>query len=392
MIPYDGKLSIMESTIGALVVDPNPGIYGMGDNDSIVSVDFSSLYPTVMTMYNISFQTIKHRVYDAYAVDKLIMMLDTFNASKSHKYQEIFNDQIESLIKNFADKTKPNQKGKFIEYNVAKCKEQFKRICQFLIRNPVKDLFTPRTNDGYYILIECLYPLLEVFNKVHPNAPKNYCNETCVDYVFRRTEFKKEYGDQNFYVMDGVHSTKRSLRKVGYDEMVEKYLSKYIVTPAGTLITRHKDQLARLSKMIPEMQRDRKRIQLTGNDLYVIADYAKQNDKPELFDMINSEKWEEIEKIVPDYNDVDRMTEFDFRGYKFDDYEATMKFSKALGNAQGNLKIKLNSLYGVSGLKSYYIASPLISNSITIGSRITGIVFASEITNIDRLIELQAAS
>lgn len=386
MTPYNGKLDILENVLGALVVEPKPGLYGhFNDNEAIVSVDFSSLYPTIMTLYNIGFETLRAKIYDWYAVGSLITMLEKFDKNKSHKYITVFNDQIDTLIRNYVSNNVTKDKKKSEVYNIKKNIERFERVVKYLERNNFESLIKPKDNASYQIFIECLFPLMEVFSRIHPRAPKNYCIETTTDYVFRNDKFEEEYGSTRFVLIDNIHSTKREMKLLDYNEIVESYFKKFILTPSGALYYKHSDKLGYLTKHIVGMQRDRKKIQRTGENLEILKE-TEEIDENEIIVKINQKEFKKLKQFFPDL-DYEVLEGFDFKGYIFKSLKDVSLLAKSYDMTQLVLKIKLNSLYGISGLKSFYRASPLIANSITIGARITGIVLAGEIIDIEEITE-----
>ena len=69
-------LNLHNKTLGAFVQQPNPTIVGIAENKVISSIDAKSLYPTIMALMNIGYDTLYARVYDPEIVEPLLNLLE----------------------------------------------------------------------------------------------------------------------------------------------------------------------------------------------------------------------------------------------------------------------------------------------------------------------------
>ena len=94
------------STKGAYVQKPNPQIVGRDPRTVIGSQDAKSLYPTIMVLLNIGFDTLKGRFYDEVIVGKFLHMLEnhlallkTVTENKKEILQEL-NSKFAGVMRN----------------------------------------------------------------------------------------------------------------------------------------------------------------------------------------------------------------------------------------------------------------------------------------------------
>jgi DNA polymerase elongation subunit (family B) len=62
-------------TLGAYVQKPNPQIIGLSNFEVIGSQDAKSLYPTIMVLMNIGYDTLRGRIYDMSIVGNMLNII-----------------------------------------------------------------------------------------------------------------------------------------------------------------------------------------------------------------------------------------------------------------------------------------------------------------------------
>jgi len=392
--------------MGAYVQEPNPGVYGLSNDEILESVDASALYPTIEILFNIGFETLYGRVYDVGILDNLINLFQAINKNKSNpsvKTQALmaFDNALSAILKNYTSSHSVSNKSEYIKVNKDLAKKFFEKISDYIINskddNPLDNLFNPSTDQEYFLLRSNFLPLIELISWLSEKN-KGY-NEMIVTYAYEPETFYKKYQGKNIYVFENIHSTKLKFRIINFKTDIERenldnFFQSYILNPYGTMFIKHKEKL---SYNVKENKAGLKRRRIVKNAMLCIEgildawdriddnikdiflNKSKSLNKGETFKLTEQELYD-IFTIVDKGKDpawrIASLKDFEFES-SFDDYRSLYAYltlrAQQLNSTQLGIKVTLNSGYGIQGLITYQYSSPLTANSITNGGKIVGI-------------------
>jgi len=400
---------------GAYVQQPDPSVVGLEKDIVVASFDASALYPTIEILFNIGYETLKHRVYDTGIHDNFINLIYTISKNKGKldivkpQATKAFEIALDNLIKNYTSRKSVGNKTEFTDVNKLMLMRSFEKIIDYLLdpnpNNTVENLFSPKTDQEYFLLRSNFYLLMESIYWLSERN-KGYC-EFVVDWGYLPNQFHQKYQDKKIYIFTDIHSTKLNFKILSLDEIIP-YFEKYVINPYGVLFTKHEEYLSfNASENIKGLSRRRQvknamlalrglyeaKNRLPENHLKLFLNKIKESKKDakdsfglneqELFDifMIVDKNHESSAK-----KKTSSLKDFEFLNTFIDDI-STMSDDQILedffdwinlrvqqlDNVQQGIKVSLNSGYGILGLISYQYSSPLAGNSITTGGKIVGI-------------------
>jgi len=367
---------------GAYVQQPERSqLVGVDPDIAIFSIDASSLYPNIMILNNISEETLKARVYDWNIVNKLINLIKQMKDSETTRdeaYEVVFN-AFHGQFQDFVKREKPAKQKEVLAFNTEYYTELFCEIIDS--KYSFEQISKPIDEKSYFLLKSCLHPLLEAITWTSPFNLKY--NNTIVDYTFFPEKFERIYSNKTTYVLNDVYSSKTQLLELSKEQLVESFLSKFLLNPHGVLFDKHKDKLARDIAFLKQTLDSRGVIKNEMIVLDQLSENIKQGNESALMlaemlmtgqvDDITEELIEKahITKVMNDKNvkDIHSLT-FEKTGDINHSLNLTI-FTKNL--KQMASKVFANSGFGIKGLSTFTFSSPLLGNAITTAGKIYGI-------------------
>jgi DNA polymerase elongation subunit (family B) len=380
-------------TMGAYVQQPNPAIVGLSDFQVIGSQDARSLYPTIMILCNIGYETLYARLYDTNIVGKMIGYIKhSFNDKKNVDPAVAgFKNALQILVKNYTNRNDILKKKEFQEFTVDYYCKLFKTIISY--PGKIEDIFSPKDDETYFLLKSCLFPILEAITWLHENN-RGY-NATCIDWVFYNSGFANKYKGQTFYVFEHINSVKTKLVEYSIDT-ISSLLNTYLVNPYGTLFYRHNDKKSFEVDLIIKGMGDRGFIKDQGLILKAIK--SKWNSVPEslkrglsIAGHIDETVANDLVSLVGDSDEKMRVKQLNnllsiIMGTDgINDLDILAKKIEVIisqkNNASNGVKTTLNTGYGIYAMTIWEYGNALIANSITNAGKIYGIKLFQQIAS-----------
>jgi DNA polymerase elongation subunit (family B) len=291
---------------GAYVTQPLADIKNKG---IVFSLDATSMYPSMMIQYNISFDVYKSRIVPS-TVYKLINFLNATLGKTREIPQSLSRSvflTVDTYIKNkdIANKEKTRKvlyfSAIFILSRLYNSGLEFSKIIR--PSNDTEQIFL-----SFYLL-----HLFEIINLTHP---ENFTyNDIIYTYLFNETKFTEKYPE--IYIIENVNTPYESIVKLSAMQTLE-YMKKYIVTITGDCFVKHDQQIGLFTNMLEEFSKKRKIFQS-----------------------------------------------------KMDQYPKGSVEYQLYNNRQNATKIVMNSNYGVQGLKSFRYSNSHLAQCITTQGRLT---------------------
>lgn len=380
-------------TMGAYVQQPVPAIVGLSDYQVIGSQDAKSLYPTIMVLGNIGYDTLWGRVYDYNIVGKIIGYIEhSFKDKKSIKNAtEGFTNALTLLLKNYTKINDVQKKQEFIEFTTTYYPKLFKTIISY--KGNIEDIFIPKDDETYFLLKSCLFPILEAITWLHENN-KGY-NSTCIDYVFYNNTFMEKYNNQFIYILEEINSTKTRLVKHNTITADSIFKSK-LINPYGTLFYQHDIKKSIEVDLILQGMDDRGFVKNQGLILKAITENWKSIEedlKKGLFcsDKIDNLVATKIIEIVGDSDpkakagQLESLESIIFNTHELDSikqlYDRLQLMVAQKDSESNGVKVTLNSGFGIYAMATWGYGNALIANSITNAGKIYGIKLFQQIAS-----------
>ncbi len=292
---------------GAYVKEPKPRIV----HGTIIDLDAGSLYPSKILESNIGFDTYQARIINTNTY-KLLQLLEAhigISPLPNTVYINTFKLIEDYTTKNKKKLTNQNQFKKQMYFTIM-------FLLQRLVESNVqmKDIYEPKNDEHYYLLMFYLLPLLDLFTNIHPN--REVYNPFIFDLIFRsELEINSKY--QIIYIIDSIGSSSPSIKKLNVPDSIE-FLNKYSYTICGTCFDKHETNIGIYSEMLKNLSALRKSFRSK------LADYPEGSEE-----------------------------------YEFNN------------SRQKAVKIAANSSYGVYGLSSFRYSNHWLAQSITSQGRLT---------------------
>ncbi len=371
-------------TMGAYVMQPTPAIVGLEDNVVIGSNDAAALYPTTGIYQNLGYDTLRDRIYDAGIVKSIINLITTVFDKKETQPNILdsaiggFRDALLGLLTDyFKRKSVPNKK-EAQEFTLEYYPLLLRRLLSY--SGELKDIYQPVTDQQYYLLQSCLYPLLETITWLSPQN-RGY-NQTAVDYVFFNESFDSKY--RTFYLFREINTTKTWFEIIDIQRFRE-LLSRRILNSYGTTYNLHEDKLS----FDVEIQQDSLRNRRIVKDKQLVleatfeqyinipSNFQKHFVAPDNIELLSKDQANEILEAIKDDQDrqkrIESLTGVEFKLNSEEEVKPFMKLrASQLKVLQLGIKVSLNSGYGIFAMIGWQYANPLIGNSFTNAGKIYG--------------------
>ena len=282
-------------------------------SDGYILVHNTSMYPSLVKMFNIDFTTFRARVFPIQAWN-LMRVLEKF-ANSVYKYVRIEKDEnptekekyakqikkyklqlenaFEGIAKRFAEWYKPNKKNEFIRENIKFSKKILNDLMYIFAKVPFDEFLR---GADYIGLKTRLIPLLENFshliayqddetNKliyywiITQGNVEEYKKEIFDYYkkLYSKSSTVKSPDDIRVVIQDYPTSPKTSVRIVSLNEFIEEYLKKYIVTITGAAFYKHDEKLGKMVLFINEYMSLRKQLKKLAAQYFNQGDIFKFN-------------------------------------------------------------------------------------------------------------------
>lgn len=392
------ELAAHLKTMGAYVQQPTPQIVGLSNTQVVGSQDAKSLYPTIMVLLNIGYDTLKGRIYDYNIVGKTLNMMMKVHVMKNERENVVeiatnnFKSALRNMTKDYTNREKlKKSKNDFIEFTTEFYGECFRKIVSY--QGDFKNLFTPKTDEEYYLLKSAMYPLFEALTWI---SPKNKGYSTIIiDHVFYNSKFDSKYENETFVVFDEINSSKTNVKLLNLQEFKEKIASKYILNPYGTYFSKHDDNKSFEVDLILGGMDDRAYVK---NQMLIInaitANWGKLSQIQQAAFILDHQKLddkiaEEVIELVGDSNA--KVKAWQLNNLKSIVFETVvdeeklrdrLKLAASQRNSKSNgVKVTLNTGYGIYGMATWKYGNNLIANSITSGGKIYGIKLFQQIAS-----------
>jgi len=385
-------------TLGAYVQQPNPAIVGLLLTQIIGSQDAKSLYPTIMVLLNLGYDTLRGRIYEYNIVGKLLQQLIYIHSIRNNDERVLetavanFKSALKNIVTAYTSRNKiKSSKAKLIDFTVTYYGNCFKNLVSY--DGDFNDILKPKDDKTYKLLKSNLYPLFEALTWIH-QLNKGY-SQTVIDWVYFNKGFDTKYADKKFVVFEEINSVHTEVKTYTLNEFKKNIATKYLLNPYGTYFDRHQDNKSFEVDLVLGGMADRGYVKNQFLILDAITEnWNKLNNKQRLAFALEDEYIdpaiaEEIILLVGDPNEGTRKWQLkNLLSIKFftlvkDDL---MKAKLALISSQklsesNSIKVTLNSGYGIYGMATWNYGNNLIANSITTGGKIYGIKHFQQIAS-----------
>jgi len=384
-------------TMGAYVQQPNPQITGLSKYQVIGSQDAKSLYPTIMVLLNIGYDTLRGRIYERKIVGKILKMLrHVHSLQKDEDSIDIalsnFKGAIRNMAKTYHDREKPKPpKEAYVNFSTEFYGECFYKIVTY--KGSFDNILNPIDDKSYFMLKSAMYPLFEAMTWMSPHN-KGY-SKTIVDHVFYNDQFDDNYKDETFIVFEEINSSKTKCKIYNLQEFKDNIASKYILNSYGTYFDKHDDNKSFEVDLILGGMNDRGYVK---NQMLIIEaiveNWNKLDQRLQASFILDMEKIDEkiAEEVIELVGDSDPKTKAwqlnNLKSIVFDTQisEDRLKEMLELAAVQRNsksngIKVTLNSGYGIYGMPTWVYGNNLIANSITSGGKIYGIKLFQQVAS-----------
>ena len=275
-----------------------------------IGVCNTALYPSMINQSNIGFDSFRGRLISPLTY-KILGHLERTLGKDGQADNKVYNalwDMTKEFIENSTMGTKAKSKVQWYYLAAKKLKTLYDSgISLDRILNPTCDRES-------ILLIKYLIPFLDIWNNIHPKRKE--FNHFVYDYIFDNNpeNVKKDY--PFLYIIKDIHTPNQRLEKVLFDDAI-KYLGDYSLTITGCVFTKHEDYTGLFTETLINLKQMRK----------------------------------------------------DYKGKMFKYPKGSPEFN-FWNNRQLSVKIVMNSIYGVSGLKTFRYSNHWLAQSITTSGRL----------------------
>ena len=145
------SLDPCQSLMGAYVLTPDTRPSGVEIDGKVTTIfDFSSLYPTIKVLYNLSYGAIKYRFFNIGSIDQLMLTFERYSKSKKVKQDQLITSLVKNIAdstKHFLEKTRDNEKKSAVKKQARI--DHMKRMYPFRIRKILRIIDTYGLSEIY---------------------------------------------------------------------------------------------------------------------------------------------------------------------------------------------------------------------------------------------------
>jgi len=381
-------------TLGAYVQQPNPKIVGLDKFQAMGSQDAKSLYPTIVVLLNIGYDTFRGRIYEMKNIGKIynfIKKAKSFKKPDKHAAISNIRTALYNAAKEYAARESVSVSAEsFKNFTRDYYGDMFRKLIES--KYTMEEITHPTKEEHYYLLKSILFPLLEAVNWL--SIYNRGYSKVCTEWVFNNQNFEEQYKDEKFLVLHNINSTKSLFDEVDCNGLKE-YFKDYLITPYGTYFEKHDIKTSFECPLILNGMNDRayvKNQMLVEGVIVGGWDKLTQEQQAKLLidgTVLSDEETREIIDVVGDPDDKKRDWQFSvLKEIVFNtlvehhELKDKLEVEVAQKNSKSNsIKVTLNSGYGLNGLLSWAYGNNLIANSITNGGKIYGIKLFQQIAS-----------
>ena len=277
-------------------------------NGLLMDLDATALYPSMINQSNIGFDTFRGRIISPLTYKILGYLNKTLG---KRDFDSKLCGTIWDLVKNFIDGSSMANK--------TKAKIQWYYLSSKLLKTlydsniDLSRIMNPNSDRETILLIKYLIPFLDIWNMVHPNR-KEY-NHFAYDHIFDTEEnVNKNY--PFLYIVKDIHTPNQKMEKVPLED-AHKYLNKYSLTITGSVFTKHADYTGLFTETLISLKSMRK----------------------------------------------------EYKGKMFKYPKGSEEFN-FWNSRQLSVKIAMNSIYGIMGLKTFRYSNHHLAQAVTTQGRL----------------------
>jgi DNA polymerase elongation subunit (family B) len=273
-----------------------------------IGIKNSSLYPSMMLQSNISFDVYTARIINPVNY-KFLTILENKIGREPLDLRLV--QSIQDLCMKYVDIEDVQNKKDTMRDLYYTCSYLLQKL--FREGENINSIYNPTCDKDRYLLQFYLIPLLDILNYIHPKS-ESY-NTFMYDYLFDFDNLENIYS--YIYILEMPISTKQKILKLTVADALE-YIKKYSLTIVGTCFIKHEEKLGLFTNLLYKLFKERK---------YYQAETKKYSKNSEEYNFNNSR--------------------------------------------QKSIKIIMNSIYGVLGLKSFRYSNHHLAQSITSQGRLS---------------------
>jgi len=276
----------------------------------IMDLDAAKLYPSMIEQSNIGFDTYRARIISP-LVYKVLDILEK-GLSKTNEPPQQINQKIHELVTEFVDKRSNLQRK-------AQAKIQWYYLASYMLkklygsRTSLANIMNPSNDKESILLIKYLIPFLDIFNTIHPDR-REY-NNFSYDHMFDTSENVAD-NYPSLYIINNVNSPGQYLEKISYKDSLE-FMKQYSITITGACFTKHDDYIGLFTETLKELASMRK----------------------------------------------------EYKGNMFKHPKGSKDF-EFWNSRQLSVKIAMNSIYGIMGLKTFRYSNHNLAQAVTTQGRL----------------------
>jgi len=305
-------LKITRKFEGAYVKDSPGRIYDT-DDGLIIDLDATSLYPSMIKLFGISFDTYYGRILDPLTTGKIIDLIDLFlKDRKNEKIKLLFSSFFDLVIKYISS-------DRITVLNMNEAIQNYYYVISYLFgkiinsdAKSIKEILHPTNHYQYILLKKYFIPLINLVDEIHEKN-KEY-NNFCYSYLLNN-----EIDCKSIYIIEDIN-----LSTIKVNLLLSDDLDRYI---------RDKNLI----------------LTLTGCLFY------KQEYKTSIF----SSWLESMANLRKEYKKKSRSFDIDSDEYSFYD-------SRQLAT-----KVAMNTSYGLYGQSTFRYSNNWLAKTITTQGRLT---------------------
>ncbi len=278
------------------------------DGSLIIDLDAASLYPSMMLQSNISFDVYTARIIPPITY-KFLSIIEV-KLGKEPLDLKLIQSVHDLCIKFVNDEDVSNK---------TETKRNLYYACSYLLSklfqnaNNINSIYNPTTDKDQFLLQFYLIPMLDILSFIHPKSEAY--NQFVYDYLFDFRNLENIYS--NIYIVDKPNSTQQRILKLNIEDTL-KFIEQYSLTIVGTCFQKHETQLGIFTNLL--------------NQLFSMRKFYQAETK------------------------------------KYTEHSLEYNF---FNSRQKSIKIIMNSIYGVLGLKSFRYSNHHLAQSITSQGRLS---------------------
>ena len=286
---------------GAYVMNPPNDVF----RGLIVDYDQTSMYPSIDVMFNIDYTTLQARVYPLFTSNFIRLILSNLYRRYVKSLTDFNNalTKFTNIWKNICDlfseiySPPGNNKSEFREYNTEFTIKLILAIFKKASDKRYDDIIEYIKQADYFESISYIYPLFENFthilsvfeSEINPVAYFYLVSNSQDEFVkllrrYYETFVKNRIDSARNKLLDAVLSEsinsfktfvvlKPTDSKIHFElfnvsDLPKTLFSEYIVTPTGSLFSKHDDKLSVQTRFITTFMRLRKEVQKRAQELF----------------------------------------------------------------------------------------------------------------------------